>query len=324
MRSAIDFSELVGAEGTLRGVCERAAVAAGSDVPIAIFGENGVGKETMARAIASASETTTRFVSLRASLLSDERWNELLSGPEAFRGSVVYVSEAERISRTTGRRLTTALLSGRLGFRAIFGTTSSYRALRADRAFATELTDVFATFPIAVPPLRERPDDFPAFANLFFAEASERLGVWRDPLSTKELERLRQARWSDNLDGLSRVMETIVARDVFPENDAELAEFASSGPVVPAPPLRKKDETGDGAEKERDVAAFDPSSGRLLTLDEAAKAHIERALIISHGALEGKNGAATILDINPYTLRARMKKLGVDWVSFRDRNDDSD
>ena len=55
------------------------------------------------------------------------------------------------------------------------------------------------------------------------------------------------------------------------------------------------------------------------------KAHIERALTRSHGVVEGKNGAAKALAINPYTLRARMVKLGIDWTAFRkdDASDDA-
>jgi len=40
--------------------------------------------------------------------------------------------------------------------------------------------------------------------------------------------------------------------------------------------------------------------------------HIERALAATRGRSEGRRGAAELLDINPHTLRARMKKLGTD------------
>jgi transcriptional regulator with GAF, ATPase, and Fis domain len=57
---------------------------------------------------------------------------------------------------------------------------------------------------------------------------------------------------------------------------------------------------------------------RLLTLDEAMKAHIQRALIATRGRIEGRTGAAAILGINPHTLRARMRKLGLEWTRFRE------
>ena len=53
------------------------------------------------------------------------------------------------------------------------------------------------------------------------------------------------------------------------------------------------------------------------TLDAAMAAHIEAALARARGRIEGEGGAAELLGINPHTLRARMRKLGVDWRQFR-------
>jgi hypothetical protein len=47
--------------------------------------------------------------------------------------------------------------------------------------------------------------------------------------------------------------------------------------------------------------------------------HIEQALARCGGRIEGPLGAAALLKINPHTLRARMRKLGVDWRVFRAR-----
>jgi transcriptional regulator with GAF, ATPase, and Fis domain len=55
----------------------------------------------------------------------------------------------------------------------------------------------------------------------------------------------------------------------------------------------------------------------LATLDEAMRQHIERALAVTEGRIEGRHGAARLLAINPHTLRSRMRRLGVDWRSFR-------
>jgi len=45
--------------------------------------------------------------------------------------------------------------------------------------------------------------------------------------------------------------------------------------------------------------------------------HIEHALAACHGRIDGPFGAAHKLVINPHTLRARMRKLGVDWRRHR-------
>jgi transcriptional regulator with GAF, ATPase, and Fis domain len=46
--------------------------------------------------------------------------------------------------------------------------------------------------------------------------------------------------------------------------------------------------------------------------------HIEAALRATHGRVEGPRGAAKLLAINPHTLRARMRKLRIDWAVFRE------
>ena len=57
--------------------------------------------------------------------------------------------------------------------------------------------------------------------------------------------------------------------------------------------------------------------GPIDSLDIAITRHIERALLSSNGQIEGKGGAAKLLGINPHTLRARMRKLEIDWDRFR-------
>jgi transcriptional regulator with GAF, ATPase, and Fis domain len=47
--------------------------------------------------------------------------------------------------------------------------------------------------------------------------------------------------------------------------------------------------------------------------------HIEGTLAKCWGRIEGPHGAARLLGINPHTLRARMRKLGIDWRRFRAR-----
>jgi transcriptional regulator with GAF, ATPase, and Fis domain len=45
--------------------------------------------------------------------------------------------------------------------------------------------------------------------------------------------------------------------------------------------------------------------------------HIEQVLAQCRGRIEGRDGAAHRLKINPHTLRARMRKLGIEWQRFR-------
>jgi transcriptional regulator with GAF, ATPase, and Fis domain len=73
------------------------------------------------------------------------------------------------------------------------------------------------------------------------------------------------------------------------------------------------------------VLTTSPSSPRvaetaavaIASLDDATRRHIETALEATRGRVEGPHGAARVLRINPHTLRARMRKLKIDWRSFR-------
>src|SRR5262249_19063418 len=56
------------------------------------------------------------------------------------------------------------------------------------------------------------------------------------------------------------------------------------------------------------------------TLDAAMASHIEAALVRTRGRIEGSDGTAQLLRIDPHTRRARMRKLGVDWRAFRGSN----
>ena len=52
-------------------------------------------------------------------------------------------------------------------------------------------------------------------------------------------------------------------------------------------------------------------------LDDAVRAHIESALSLVSGRIEGRRGAAALLGLNPHTLRGKMRKLGIDPSVFR-------
>jgi transcriptional regulator of acetoin/glycerol metabolism len=52
-------------------------------------------------------------------------------------------------------------------------------------------------------------------------------------------------------------------------------------------------------------------SDRLKSLQEAETEHILRVLQETGWRIDGAKGAALILDMNPSTLRSRMRKLGI-------------
>jgi DNA-binding NtrC family response regulator len=101
----------------------------------------------------------------------------------------------------------------------------------------------------------------------------------------------------------------------------EIAKALGIGPVLPV------GRSGYGNGSANGLTSVDRSSndglaasanGRAFpTLDTAMARHIEAALKQTAGQIEGETGAAALLGINPHTLRARMRKLGIPWQQFR-------
>jgi DNA-binding NtrC family response regulator len=113
----------------------------------------------------------------------------------------------------------------------------------------------------------------------------------------------------------------------WPGNVRELAAVIERAAILgDGRTLRLASALGGGIGTAMPAARQAVSSGRprgavdrasVVTLDEAMREHIERALTATGGRIEGPRGAAALLNINPHTLRARMRKLGIDWSQFR-------
>ncbi|MDR1923449.1 MAG: sigma-54 dependent transcriptional regulator [Planctomycetaceae bacterium] len=63
-------------------------------------------------------------------------------------------------------------------------------------------------------------------------------------------------------------------------------------------------------QREKELAEF-------ISLDDAVRQHIEAALVLTNGIIEGPSGTAALLKVNPHTLRAKMRRLGILWSQYR-------
>ena len=185
--------------------------------------------------------------------------------------------------------------------RIVAATHQDLPAMVADGRFRQDLWYRLAVFPIRLPPLRERQQDIPTLAIHFAAEAARRLGSPPLLLSPEDLQLLCNYSWPGNVRELAAVIERAVL--LGDGKRIRLAQALGAAQVpfrTDSPRLRP--------------ASFEEE---FPTLDQAMARHIEAALARTGGQIEGPDGAATLLDINPHTLRARMCKLGVDWQRFR-------
>lgn len=325
---------IVGADAGLRHVMERVQLVAGSDAPVVIFGETGSGKEVVARAIHTRSRRASApFLRVNCGAIPPNLIDSELFGHErgSFTGAVgmrkgwferadrgtLFLDEVGELPLAAQVRLLRILQEGtfeRVGgqrpltvdVRIVAATHRNLQAMVADGGFREDLWYRLAVFPIHLPALREHVEDIPDLAAHFSIKAARRFGTPPLTPTSEDINLLVAYSWPGNI----RELQSVIERAVILGNGHRL-EFATALGAT-TPPSTAALKTAGPASAEHD------ESGVFSTLDTAMARHIEAALFRTRGRIEGTHGAAAILGINPHTLRARMRKLGIDWKQFRE------
>ncbi len=317
---------VVGSQSGLREVMERVELVARSDAPVLIQGETGTGKEVVARAVHTRSRRTAGpFLRVNCGAIPPELIDSELFGHErgSFTGAVaqrkgwferadagtLFLDEVGELPAAAQVRLLRVLQDGSLqrvggqqqlavDVRVVAATNRDLAAMVQAGSFRADLWYRIAVFPIHLPALRDRIEDIAALAAHFAVQAAKRLGLAPRSPSAADIGLLTRYAWPGNVRELASVMERAAILGDGRGLEVARALGAAPEPVAPvAPPM-----------------AAQPSD----TLDGAMARHIEAALAKTYGRIEGPFGAARLLGINPHTLRARMRKLGVDWRHYRE------
>jgi transcriptional regulator with GAF, ATPase, and Fis domain len=329
---------IVGASAGLQEVMERVTQVAPTDAPVLLLGETGTGKELVARAIHTRSRRAPGPImrvncgALPPGLIDSELFGHergSFTGAIAARkgwferadGGTLFLDEIGELSLEAQVRLLRILQDGtfeRVGshrpltvdVRLVAATNRDLTEMVAGGTFREDLWYRIGVFPIWIPPLRERREDIPALATHFAARTGVRLGGARLVPSAADIELLLAYDWPGNVREFAAVIEraAILGDAKYLRLEAALGQSAQPGATKRA--ARESDDSLPAAPAPRE------SAGRL---DQAMSRHIERALVECRGRIEGPFGAAAKLGINPHTLRARMRKLGIDWRRFRAR-----
>ena len=191
--------------------------------------------------------------------------------------------------------------------RIVAATHQDLAIMVQDGSFREDLWYRLAVFPIMLPPLREHPEDIAALAEHFAHRAAVRFGVALQLPSSQDLTLLTNYAWPGNVRELAAVIDR--AAILGAGKSLEIAKalgVMAHGRLTPQT-------TGSIS------AAPLPAAPTPMPLEAAMKQHIEAALAVTCGRVEGPYGAARLLDINPHTLRGRMRKLAIDWSQFRTR-----
>jgi transcriptional regulator with GAF, ATPase, and Fis domain len=188
--------------------------------------------------------------------------------------------------------------------RIIAATHRDLAAMVADGQFREDLWYRIAVFPVRLPPLRERREDIPDLARHFAARAATRFALPSAPLADEDIQLLTNYAWPGNI----RELAAVIDRAAILGNGKRMEVGQALGATVKPQPAA--------------TAIIQPAPtparpGDVLSLDDAMRRHIESVLAVTHGRIEGRRGAAALLKINPHTLRARMRKLAIDWSKYR-------
>ena len=324
---------IVGADGGLRSVLERVELVARSDVPILILGETGAGKEVVARAIHTRSPRSAGpFVRVNCGAIPPELIDSQLFGHErgSFTGAVdtrkgwferadggtLFLDEIGDLPPAAQVRLLRVLQDGyleRIGgqeaikvdTRIVTATHRDLTAMVREGRFREDLWYRIAVFPVLLPPLRERREDIPALARHFAQRAATRFGLPVQMPSAQDMAALVSYAWPGNV----RELGAVIDRATILGNGARLDVATALGTAaIPVAPTRSPS-TPPGH--------LEAAADSIGALDGAIRKHIEAALAVTLGRIEGPHGAARLLKVNPHTLRARMRRLGIDWARFR-------
>ena len=312
IKMELNFDEIIGQSDALRYVMFRVEQVAVTDATVLIQGETGAGKGVIAHAIHGRSQRkdrpliTVNCAALPANLIESE-----LFGREkgAFTGSharqmgrfevadrgTILLDEIGEMPLELQSKLLRVIQDGefeRLGsphtmkvdVRIIVSTSRNLREEINKGRFREDLYYRLNVFPITIPPLRQRPDDVPLLVDHFVKKFSRKIGREITTIPKEVMKALQNYAWPGNIRELEHVIERAI--------------IISQGSV-----LRLADKF--------DVSKGTDGKDGLLSITDVERDHILKILKKTDWRIEGNRGAASLLELNPSTLRSRMQKLGI-------------
>ncbi len=312
-------STMVGESYAMRQLREQVAMAAPTNGRVLIYGENGTGKELVARTVHGLSRRrAAAFVEVNCAAIPEELIESELFGHVrgAFTGAVadrrgkfevadggtIFLDEIGDMSLKTQAKVLRVLqeqtmepVGGtariRVDARVIAATNKELQAEIRGGRFREDLYFRLNVIPIFVPPLRDRQEDIPLLADHFMADLAREYGRRVKRFEPAALSTLQHYPWPGNVRELRNVIERLmimVPGDAITASDLSFLDPSGLTQPVEEPPAER------------------------LTLHEA-RDRFERDLILRTLAAQQGNMSRTaeVLGVERSNLYRKMKAFGI-------------
>jgi transcriptional regulator with GAF, ATPase, and Fis domain len=302
---------IIGRSRAIGEVIRRIELVCTTRSTVLITGETGTGKELVARAVHyNSAQRTLPFIKVNCAAIPDTLLESELFGHVkgaftdatgakkgkfalAHRGSI-FLDEIGTLGIGLQAKLLRVLQereieplgsesSEHVDVRVIAATNRDLRQLVDEGRFQDDLFYRLHVIPIAVPPLRERPDDIPLLVDHFVAKHAARTGRAINTLADDAVDWLKQYHWPGNVREL--------------ENTIERAVVLTTGSTITREALSVEALSGSRAEGI-------PSLKLRQNVEWIERATIRRALEIS----TAKQEAARLMGISPRALSHYLAK----------------
>lgn len=306
---------MIGVSESMAEVARMILKFAPSNDSVLIRGENGTGKEKVARAIHNHSARSNKpFVAVNCAAIPENLIESELFGHEkgAFTGAnrsrrghfesanggTIFLDEIGEMPKQLQATLLRVLQekcitpvgsteTRKIDFRLISATNAPLEQLIAEKSFREDLFFRLNVLPINIKPLRERPEDIPVLAQAFLANANAETGQNKILLEST-VDELKNLAWPGNVRELEHCIRFLVN--------------LSSGETLDVDLLKTRQDSMQTKKKSADLT--------MLKFSQMSK---EKNIVLK--ALEEGGsvaGAARQLGISRSTLRDKMKKYGIE------------
>ncbi len=305
------FVDFIGASPAIQRIHEIIDRVADTDANILILGENGTGKELVARAIHRKSRRKNAvFISVDLGSISESLFESELFGhvrgaftdarldkPGRFEiasSGTIFLDEIGNISLPLQSKLLTVLQHRKIqrvgsnteipvDFRLICATNMNLHEMVYEKKFRQDLLYRMNTVEIRVPSLRERPEDISLLVDYFVRRYSVKYKRPGMKVDRAVVNRLKKYHWPGNIRELQHAVERAV--------------ILNEGKVIQSPELLIN---SSGASPKKDIGH--------LTMDEMEKQFIQQSLQDHDGNV---SNTARTLGMTRTALYRRMKKHGI-------------